>query len=442
MILYAIFRVLCWFSLPAYFKRIRVIGKQNRIFSGPVILVSNHPNTMMDAIHAAYHLRQRIGFLANASIFNNAFAARIWRYLQVIPVYRQEDLPKGERMDNTDSFRECYAFLNKGKTLMILPEGSSWNEMKLRTIKSGTARIALKYQSQYGSEQKLRILPVSLNYSDPPNFRSKLIKVYGEPIELDQYVEAYQEHPRKAARQLTETIRQRLSEHMVILDDKDREQMFRYLRTIYSRELDEKAEEQGKSELKRRQFLASKIQETAQEIPDAFKSSLEQFKQYFRGMNQLGLRDGQFKNPDRSYWLEAILSSILLVLGSPLFIAGLILNAPLFFVPAKLVPKLAKDVEYHAVMKMIMSWLVGLLWIPLVLILFYQLSDLPGWWTLILAVGAPIVGIMTWVWYQCWLRCKAFWNWGLQKDEIQKLRAQRQECRKLWDERINWEEAK
>ena len=438
MILYAIFRFLCWFSLPAYFKSIKVIGKENRIFSGPLIVVSNHPNTMMDAIHVGYHLKQRIGFLANAGIFNNPLAARIWRYLQVIPVYRQQDLAKGERMDNSESFRECYSFLDKGKTLMILPEGSSWSEMKLRAIRSGTARIALEYQSKYGSDKGLTILPCSLNYSDPTQFRSKLIKIYGEPIDLKPFAEAYEEHPRKAVRQLTQVIRERLSKNMVILDHKGRERMFRYLRDLLP---EAEAQENGEAQLRQQQNLAEQIQDFADSEPETYKEVLQKGDRFFKKLRKSGLTDSQFRSGKNSFLGKAIASTLLLLITLPVLLVGTLLNGFHFLIPAFLVPKLTKEVEYHAVMKMIMSWLLGLLWIPTAIILFHSLSGLPGWWTPIFAFGAPITGILAWIWYTGFQRSRNFWNWEFNRKDIGQLKKLRKEWMDSIDDHIKLEAA-
>lgn len=442
MILYAILRILCWLTLPIYYKRVRVAGKEHRIEKGPLIVVSNHPNTMMDAILVGMPLRQRLGFLANASIFKNPIAARIWRYLRVIPIYRQQDLAAGERMDNAESFRECFAFLKEGHSLMILPEGTSYSEMKLRPIKSGVARIALEFQNRYGKEFNLRILPVSLNYSDPTRFRSNVLVRFGNPIELDHFEDLYNSTPRRAVRQLTGVIKDRLAENMVILDDKEREEVFGFARVLLSDQV-RKTETKALSpelELDQLQSLSAGIQRLADKDHSSFSDLLEKGRTYFREMDRLGLRDGQFKAKRSSWWPEAILSTAILIIFFPIFLVGSLLNGPVLLIPAFVVPRLTEEIEYHAIMKLILSWIVFPIWYLAWSISFYHLSGLPEWWTWVLIGSAPLLGLLGWGWYKIFLKSRAYWNWGIKKSKVSQLWSTRADVMEKLNQLITVEE--
>ena len=79
-------------ALFFFFKKIVVTGKEQIPGNGPLIIVANHPNTFMDPLLIAAITSQRIGFVANASIFLNQFVSRIFSYFHVIPIFRKKDV--------------------------------------------------------------------------------------------------------------------------------------------------------------------------------------------------------------------------------------------------------------------------------------------------------------------------------------------------------------
>lgn len=137
-------------ALFFFFKKIVVTGKQNRLNQGPIIIVANHPNTLMDPLIIASIMKQQIGFVGNAGLFSNPLLRLLLNYFNVIPTFRKKDIAQGEKPDNKYSFSKCHDYLDKEGTILIFPGGSSYYELKLREIKTGTARIALSYESVQG----------------------------------------------------------------------------------------------------------------------------------------------------------------------------------------------------------------------------------------------------------------------------------------------------
>ena len=210
MLLYRTLRFVLRLSVWVFYKNVHVQGRELAPEKGPLIIAVNHPNTLMDPLLVAIQLRQRTGFLANAGIFANAFLKWAFARLHLIPVYRQQDVAPGQKADNASSFRKCYDYLLRGGSLMIFPEGSSVNEMKLRKLKTGTARIALETAAQKNFCSGLQILPVSLTYLDPIRFRSRLFVQIDHAIPVDAYAAAYRKDPADAVQALTEHIRELL----------------------------------------------------------------------------------------------------------------------------------------------------------------------------------------------------------------------------------------
>ena len=199
-------------ALAVFFKKITVTGIENIPGKGPMILVANHPNTFMDPIIIASITDQRLGFVANAGIFTNKIFNSVFRYFHVIPIFRKKDVASGEKPDNTEAFSKCHDYLNEGRTFLIFPEGSSYYELKLREIKTGTSRIALSFDQLKNFESNLKIVPVALDYSDSIQFRSVVSVTVHPALEMDDYRADYKMDPVQGVKSLTDDIRKALAE--------------------------------------------------------------------------------------------------------------------------------------------------------------------------------------------------------------------------------------
>ena len=210
-------------SLAIFFKKIVVTGSGDIPDRGPMIIVANHPNTFMDPLIIGSITGQRIGFVANAGIFYNKLLIAIFRYFHVIPIFRKKDVRTGEVPNNKEAFLKCHEYLEQCGTLLIFPEGSSYYELKLREIKTGTARIALSFERLKNFESNLKILPVALDYSDSLQFRSMVSVTVSPPIATGIYKEIYLQDEVAGVKALTEDIRKALSKNIPNTSDKEQE---------------------------------------------------------------------------------------------------------------------------------------------------------------------------------------------------------------------------
>ena len=90
--------------------------------AGPVLLVANHANSLIDPILVCAAARRPVRFLAKAPLFSDPKTAWMVRAVGAIPVYRRVDDPTLMRR-NTDMFRAAYEVLAHGAALGIFPEG-------------------------------------------------------------------------------------------------------------------------------------------------------------------------------------------------------------------------------------------------------------------------------------------------------------------------------
>jgi glycerol-3-phosphate O-acyltransferase / dihydroxyacetone phosphate acyltransferase len=69
--IYKALKLIVKIALHIFFMKIVILAKTELPKSGPLIIVVNHPNTFMDPIIVATLFKQKVGFLANASVFVN-----------------------------------------------------------------------------------------------------------------------------------------------------------------------------------------------------------------------------------------------------------------------------------------------------------------------------------------------------------------------------------
>lgn len=147
---------------------------------GPVLLVANHPNSLMDPALVAAVAGRPVRFLAKAPLFTDPMVGFLVRGSGAIPVYRHADDPN-EVAKNDDSFRAVHQALSEGSGVAIFPEGMSHSEPALAPFKTGAARIALGGAARLGAP--FPIVPVGLVFRRKETFRSEALAVVGEPVE-------------------------------------------------------------------------------------------------------------------------------------------------------------------------------------------------------------------------------------------------------------------
>ena len=146
---------------------------------GPLLLVANHPNGLIDPMLVSAAARRPLRYLAKAPLVTGRFGW-LFRSVGSIPVYRQQDDPS-QMERNADSLREAEAALQGGAAIALFPEGISHDSPSLTSLKTGAARIALGAAAK--GDTPISIVPVGLVLRDKPAFRSEAHVIVGDPVE-------------------------------------------------------------------------------------------------------------------------------------------------------------------------------------------------------------------------------------------------------------------
>ena len=110
--------------------------------TGPVLLVANHPNSLVDPALVVAVARRPVRFLAAAPVFDDPKVGWLIKAAGSIPVYRRHETP-ADMSKNRQMFEAVFEELGRGAAVGIFPEGVSHSEPSLVDLKTGAARIAL-----------------------------------------------------------------------------------------------------------------------------------------------------------------------------------------------------------------------------------------------------------------------------------------------------------
>lgn len=204
------------FALTIFYRRRDFYGFDQVPKKGPVIFACNHPNSFLDAMIIGAFIERETHFLARSDVFNSPLKLWILSQFKMMPIYRlsegKEDLGK-----NRETFEKCHAVFRKGGAVLMFSEGLCIQEMRLRPLKKGTARIAMEY-SKDGAP--LTIIPTGLNYLKPTEFQEDILIAMDTPFNAADFAAEYNENSSKGI----QSFNKRLVDgfHNAVIDIRDK----------------------------------------------------------------------------------------------------------------------------------------------------------------------------------------------------------------------------
>ena len=210
------------------FYRVQRVGAA--LPDGPVLLVANHPNSLLDPALVQATAGRRIRFLAKSTLFQGHLLSPLIRRSGAIPVYRRID-PGTDVSRNEEMFAAVEAVLAQAAVVCLFPEGISHSTGRLEQLRSGAARIAL---SSSANGVRVAIVPIGLNFDRLAVFRSRVTVAFGQPFGCDDLVSAYQDNPQAAVRTLTMRIGEYLRRLMIEADPRGDLRMVDRIYQLYS----------------------------------------------------------------------------------------------------------------------------------------------------------------------------------------------------------------
>ncbi|MDX5347490.1 MAG: lysophospholipid acyltransferase family protein [Hymenobacteraceae bacterium] len=409
--IYNFLKIVVQLTLRIFYREIVVQYPERLRQKGPLLLVVNHPNTLMDPLLVAAQLKQPVYFLTKSTFFISPLQSKILRHLNLIPIYRAQDVPPEQQARANDiTFKTCYQYLNKGKSLLIFPEGTSVNERRLRPFKTGAARMALGAEAQANFKLGVKLLPVGLNYSDPTRFGGDVLVNVGEPIVVAGYEAAYRADAMQAAKQLTEKLEQELKKLVVITDTDEDDELLQQLEQLYRPKLN--------AEFPQPPFQLTKAMEASlrffrEREPVRVLAFKDKLKRYLYYLNRLRLHNSVLGDAGpaagRALLPDAVKFTVGLVLGFPLYLYGLLFNYLPYLLPARLADWLVEDEEYRAPVMMVTGMFVFPLFYALLGWACFYVSG-SGWVVALFLLSLPLSGFFVLYYWHHLLRTRSHWT--------------------------------
>jgi glycerol-3-phosphate O-acyltransferase / dihydroxyacetone phosphate acyltransferase len=279
-------------GVRAYY-RVTVAGA--RIPSeGPVLLVANHNNSLIDPALVVVAADRTVRFMAKEPLFRDPMIGWLVKGVGSVPVYRQQDDPT-KLSQNLDSFRDVHAVLARGDAVGIFPEGISHSSSQLAPLKTGAARIAIGAGQIVGTD--FPIVAMGLVFRDRDAFRSEAHVIITEPFRWDDLLAKGVEN-RDAVRELTRRIEGAMRRVTLNLEQWEDEPLVRAAEQVWA------AEYRGDpadpvDEVERLRMTTDALAALRTGGDDAWRTIAAELQAHMRELTTLGLTPSELKGDVR-----------------------------------------------------------------------------------------------------------------------------------------------
>lgn len=280
MWLYRAMPLISELAVRAYY-RVTVAGARLPA-DGPVLIVANHNNSLVDPALVAAMAGRKVRFMAKSPLFSHPLIGWLIKGVGSVPVYRQQDDPT-KMSQNLDSFRDVHAVLAKGDVVGIFPEGISHSMSRLAPLKTGAARIALGAAQQRGGD--FPIIAMGLVFRDRDTFRSEAHVIIGESFRWQDLVN--EATNRSAVRELTERIEGAMRRVSVNLERWEDEPVVRTAEAVWRAEFG--ADASPAAEVERLRITTEALQALRDGGAADWRDVAVALKAHGRALHRLGL---------------------------------------------------------------------------------------------------------------------------------------------------------
>lgn len=376
-------------ALACYFRRSWYLGKERLPRKGPVVVISNHAASFLDAMLMGVMLSRPIYFFARGDIFRKKWVRAILGQLHMMPLF-SADLAKDQLHRNADSFNQGEEVLRNNGLLLIFPEGLSRMERNMLPFRKGTSRIILQTIAS-SPDIVVQVVPIGIHYRKH-EVLSDVQLTTGTMVEVgSRYRQLYNDHAAKAVNTLNHELESVMREVVLYVDQDQRS-------LLMERQLELFDNTCGR-DFQYKDFAAQKdwcnrISRMEAAEADALAQKQEQ---YFNLLAKHGLNDEVVAGTK-----GVGMPGFLLALTSPVFLAGLINYPPYRFGKWMADTKVRRQDFYTSVISAVSAFSY-VIWLAL----FWSIALLTGNFVLIcVAVVMPMLGWLALGWWQRYAQWK------------------------------------
>jgi 1-acyl-sn-glycerol-3-phosphate acyltransferase len=404
-----------------HFYEVGQLGR--RIPVGPILIIANHPNSMMDGLVVLKIAGRPVRPLARAPLFEQPLLGHLLRGMQALPVYRPQDFP-GETWKNDETFEGAVRALQCHEAVLIFPEGLSHSEARIARMKTGAARLAFAAEEAAAWKLGLRIVPVGLTYHRKHAVRGRVAAAVGRPLEVASWREMRHRDEWAAVESLTATMREALEQVTLNLPTQEDRVLIDTADALYAAE---KRLEKPRSpqplapRLPRLQQFARALAWLQVVDPERYERLTDSVRTYRQRLAALGVAEGEL--PERftpwSVTRYTLTQFLVLLVGLPLAALGTVA----WYLPFKS-PRVTLRLyrpAYEAVASLKLA--TALIAFPATYAVWLAAAWSAGglFVTLTAAIVLPAVGIVALRWRDRWGRvredARIFWR-AIRKREL------------------------
>ena len=342
-------------AVHAYYKVERIGGS---LPGGALLLVANHPNTLIDPAAIQTTAGRRVRFLAKSTLFAWHPLSPLIRRSGAIPVYRKMD-PGVDTSRNVEMFAAVAAALAAGEAICLFPEGTSHARGRLEPLRTGAARMVL---NSCAAGHPVTIVPVGLNFDALARFRSRLTTVFGRPLEYGDLAQSYADDEAAAVRELTNRIEQRLKHLMVEAEPRHDLPVVERIDRLYAAARG--ASRDAGERIGRRRLIAAGMTRLRERDPARLAEIMAHVEEYMASLGRFGLRERDLDQriPATDVIRFALREGLLAVLLVPLALASAIVFALPYWLTDR-IGRWAPNLQSRAVWQVIGGGLLHASWI-------------------------------------------------------------------------------
>ena len=342
-------------AVHAYYKVERIGGS---LPGGALLLVANHPNTLIDPAAIQTTAGRRVRFLAKSTLFAWHPLSPLIRRSGAIPVYRKMD-PGVDTSRNVEMFAAVAASLAAGEAICLFPEGTSHARGRLEPLRTGAARMVL---NSCAAGHPVTIVPVGLNFDALARFRSRLTTVFGRPLEYGDLAQSYADDEAAAVRELTNRIEQRLKHLMVEAEPRHDLPVVERIDRLYAAARG--ASRDASERIGRRRLIAAGMTRLRERDPARLAEIMAHVEEYMASLGRFGLRERDLDQriPATDVIRFALREGLLAVLLVPLALASAIVFALPYWLTDR-IGRWAPNLQSRAVWQVIGGGLLHASWI-------------------------------------------------------------------------------
>ncbi|MDD3405021.1 MAG: hypothetical protein EOM76_02670 [Sphingobacteriia bacterium] len=389
-----------------YYKKYYALNTERIPKNDPVIAICNHQNGLTDALGILFAFRKdgrNPVFIARADIFKKNIAAKLLRFLRIMPAFRARDVGQQNLGENQAIFNKSASILLEKGVVCLFPEAGHEDCHHLGTFKKGFARIAFKAAEISDFKEVIKIVPFAHHYSSYFGLQRNLMIQTGEAFDFTDLYDLYKEQPKRAEKLLTDRARIIVEEMMLDIKDKSLYDEYNILREIYCEDYLKKHQLKSSyfpNHLTADKAVVAAIDDLREKDSEKFAQLMKQAYTYNRNLEKINLRDWIFRKKLSvgGFWLRTLLAIVLIPFIVVCFLINLIpYNA------STLVTRRIKDPMLHSSFHFVIGSLVAYpIWFLVGFITIWCTTGI--WW---LALSFLVILPLSLIIY---LRSKILWK--------------------------------